>query len=255
MIDIPEHYYTAPHALFAPSSAYRWIDCPASIGRSIGVKPLETTWQAEEGSAAHWVLERCLNAGNKAITYLDATAPNGWKISEEICQGVQWAIDWVEENCDGLVLAESKSLIYKHLYLPTLDPIIYGTVDIQVLGEGDTFWLLDFKYGVWNVPIEDNHQLQLYAIGLLDNIEGIYDNVILGILQPRGRGAKLAMYSVKDVKRLKPFYERAIRNALSLKAKANPSYSNCMFCNAQLICPDYFHNGDKDLDELIALDS
>ena len=72
------------HALLAPSSAHRWIECPGSVVLSKDI-PETTSEYAEEGTFAHAVAAHCLNnpdfelSAGFVLTYED----NGVAISRE----------------------------------------------------------------------------------------------------------------------------------------------------------------------------
>lgn len=254
MLYIPPQLFSQPHALFAPSSAYRWIECEASIARSIGVTPPETTWQAEEGTVAHWLLEQAFTHDLSPHRYLGYKAPNGYPVTKEMTTHVEWALQWINTHCKALTFVETRVDIYKVLNLSK--PYIYGTVDIQCWG--DPFILADFKYGRYNVPVENNPQLELYAIGLLPIIEHC-QSVQLVILQPRTSSTvkvKTLTVTPVDIRGWIPKYKAAIINALSPSPMLSPSYHNCLFCDAQFACPDQFRNKENldALDELLTLE-
>ena len=51
------------HARLSPSSASRWVACPGSVALCEKVKVPESSFESDEGTAAHQVFEICLRTG------------------------------------------------------------------------------------------------------------------------------------------------------------------------------------------------
>ena len=192
------------------------------------------------GTAAHWVLENALEFSLPVGHFLGMTAPNDIEIDLEIIENVQFAVDWVLENIDGELVVESRADIYKALEPRLPIPAIYGTVDIRIYGDGDVLTIADYKNGVWGVPVSNNPQLELYALGALHDVDYRYDKVRMVIIQPRNGGIKSVEVETDYLLRKELYYRSAIAAGLSQTAEANPSENNCRFCPAKFKCKDYW---------------
>src|SRR5690554_5714157 len=96
------------HYNHGPSSAARWLLCTDSPYAQEGY-PDETTDAADEGTAAHWLLEQCLLAGwtaEEGALKFDGIVPAGegtgtvkeWPITGEMIEAVQLHIDTVKPD-------------------------------------------------------------------------------------------------------------------------------------------------------------
>lgn len=255
LIQLPKDLGTREHALLSPSAASRWISCPASVAliEKYGVE--ETTAAAEKGTAAHWVLEECLRYDLEPEEYLGKTAPNGYKITREMVHAVEFAVEWVEENCgpDDDLYAEARTDIYDNLDIPVRKPVIFGTVDIQIHRETELV-IADFKNGVWGVSAHYNPQLELYAVGVLtDKLAEKFETVRVVILQPNNGGVKEQVYSVRDILGLRLWYSVLSTRALERGALTNPHAGNCKFCAAKRNCEAYEESKfDGIMDQLLS---
>lgn len=193
------------HARKSPSSAHRWIHCPASIKLSEGI-PTTTSPYAEAGRLAHSIAE--LKARKRFMVLNKRTYNAQLKKLQE----------------DPLYVPEMDS--YTDLYVETLEqhamtfqsaPFIAletsvpiglftsenkedgtpatGTADCIQIAES-VLWVTDYKNGA-GVPVEADHnpQMMTYALGALAMYALIYGDSIqtikLTIVQP-------ALHSVSD---------------------------------------------------------
>ena len=245
---IPDDVLTGEHALFSPSAAKRWMACPASVYRSMGKKDVPTK-PAQVGTAAHWVLEHSLLFGMNADYFLGLDAPNGIPIDAEMCGHVQTAVNWVEnEIADGSeLIVESRVDIFEALDIDT--PVIYGTVDIRILGS-DTLTIADYKHGVWGVSVRNNPQLELYALGALHELNYAYDKVRLVILQPRNGGVKILETTTEQLLSNELIYRQSVDTALHKDSIAIPSSNSCKFCLAKHSCAENWEFRNREILDL-----
>lgn len=263
----PAHY---PHG---PSSAHRWMNCYGSINAEAPY-PDTTGPAADEGTAAHWLLEQCLKSGNDAQVWVDnaksSVIPAGeetgcledWPITGEMIEAVQLAIDTVKPDLakkGTLVWAESRVRLDDTLNLPAP---VGGTMDIRVyLPRSKVLKVWDFKYGKGHVveiveyekgqkPVQTiNEQAALYALGALYEFEREYGAkrevkwVEMGIIQPRAYHKKGPVRSYKTTPMgLMPVEEQlivAVPATLDPDAPRTPGEKQCHFCKAKKDCPEY----------------
>lgn len=165
----------ATHQKFSASSAHRWIACPGSIAAAEGCPPQALNDFADEGTAAHLVLEYCLRfdcgPGDAAVKI------NGkdYEVDDEMREGVQLALDTVRA-IPGQPIIEFGFL---------LEDDLGGTVDCGVYdAKSKTIYVYDFKYGRRAVNPVGNPQLAIYGKGILKMFPEA-ESIVLGIIQPR----------------------------------------------------------------------
>lgn len=160
----PAHYSRGP------SGGQRWLICTDSPNAEEGY-PDSTSDAADEGTAAHWLLEQCLKAGLDAQDWVEQTTdpigPDGaktvpageqtgtvnpWPITGEMIESVQLHIDTVKPDIEKKgtrVFVEERVRIDHAL---GLNVPIGGTADtILYLPRSKTLKIVDFKYGKGHV--------------------------------------------------------------------------------------------------------
>lgn len=170
-MDEPKHFR------HGPSSAHRWLIC-SDAPNAEAPYPDDTTDAADEGTAAHWLLEQCLKAGQDCqdfvkclpgpgicvgagksedgTAYISAGEETGclknWPITGEMIEGVQLAIDTVKDDLNKKgtrAFFEERVRLDHALGLP--HPV-GGTADIILyLPRSKTLKVLDFKFGKGHV--------------------------------------------------------------------------------------------------------
>lgn len=257
---------TAHHPLGA-SSASRWMVCPGSVRLSEGIPDQQSAY-AQEGSAAHHLAEVCLQ--NKLDTQQISDAFEvrfGAEWPEEVREHVQGFLDYVRA-----LTPEGK--VWPTFFEATVDlspwiPGCFGTVDFAVLDtDQKLLHVVDLKYGQGRrVSANENPQLMMYALGILAELEHLFEieDVKMHIFQPRVGPPDVYQCSVESLyewadKKLVP----AARATAAEDAPLVPGESQCFFCRARNQCParaaanralarlDF--NGRPDMPELMTLE-
>lgn len=224
------------HAKLAPSSAHRWMACPGSVALCEGL-PDQTSEYAAEGTVAHEVAARCLESGGDAAEYLDSVL-DGHRVTDEMAQAVQYYVDAVRGQI--LMEADAELLVEQKV---TVTSTLYGTADALLFG-ARTLHVFDLKFGSGVfVDVEDNLQLQIYAIGALLTHAAKCINitqVALHIVQPRYYGGaapwRTKVYQREDLEAL---HGQLLVAAKAIEADDAPLQSgdHCRWCKAKTICP------------------
>jgi hypothetical protein len=214
------------HAIFAPSSAARWLKCPASATLSQGL-PDRPNPAALEGTRVHAVVERALRTGEIP----DPPAP--WVQLKNMSDHdvAIYIRDYVKQLGAGQLMIEQRVWLAKGCW---------GHLDVGHTGQG-IITIVDYKNGSWDVEAKDNKQLLTYAATFLDD----YPNVEwfrLVIFQPNSwmnkinpeqqDGFKQHIHTRTDVEN----HRQKVLEAIAYTGPPIPG-PQCRWCSAFSNCP------------------
>ena len=181
------------HSTLGPSSAARWISCPASVALSAELPERDdSSPYAEEGTAAHALAE--IESRYRLLGMDDARHRadlDEWRVrysadysESEIMGFITRYVDRVEEALDS----HPHSVLLLEQRMDTGVPGCWGTGDAVIVSP-EHIHVLDLKYGRGvAVSAEGNPQLRLYALGALNefgDLLGEVQSVSYSIVQPR----------------------------------------------------------------------
>jgi len=244
------------HARLAPSAAHRWLNCPGSVAASVGI-PETSSRFADEGTAAHTLVERCFREGVDADAYLgrwvwtetgeilsNKEDERSFEVTEEMAEAAQMFLDYVRPLCEGAEVEVEAKLDLRHI-----EGMDFGTGDFTAFEpEAGALWIVDFKYGSGVVvePSEENYtpnpQLGTYACGVMRRFatRGV-NRVNLVVIQPRAPHPegpiRSAMFSPLD---LMDFEQDLREGAARALAPDAPRHAGdwCRFCPASGQCDE-----------------
>lgn len=219
------------HAKLSASSSHRWLSCPGSIKAEEGYADSRSE-HANEGSAAHWLGEICLQTGQNASEYLGQTiAEFEVVVTDEMVDAVQQYVDYVR-SLGGNLLIEQR-VDFSHVV-----PEGFGTADAIVMS-GSTLHIVDLKYGKGvKVYAESNSQAMLYALGVLHDFDYLFqpEKIVLTIAQPRLDHIDEWEVTMDQLKTFAAFAQTAANLALEDNAPRYPSEKACQWCKAKAEC-------------------
>lgn len=235
-------------AILSPSSAYRWIECTPSA-------MLETKFResgadkgsvsAEEGTLAHHLAATRLRLWQGEITKRKHNsefrkAEKHERYSEDMPAYVDQYVEYVQETFaevqakdpNAVILIEEK-LDFSHILERG-----FGVGDTVIIGNGILI-VIDFKYGQGQeVSAENNPQLNLYALGAINEYESFYEfsKIKAVIYQPRMENYSETETTEAELKEwakqtLIPAAEKAIDGKGVQKQG-----EHCRFCNVRGTC-------------------
>lgn len=246
---------TDVHARLSPSRAHRYMPCPGSVVLEEQY-PDEGSIYADEGTAAHWLAQVCLNDRSNAVDFLGEDIRVGerkFRVTPDFAAAVQQYIDYVRAEAEGGTLLVEKRVSIAHL---TGEQGAGGTADAIILFPARRLLkVVDLKFGMGvAVEAEENPQAMKYGLGALHDYDmlGDFETIELHIHQPRIDN--VSKWSV-TTDALEVFATRvweaseAVRTAEimhgddGLDAKdwaemyLKPGEKQCRFCKAKATCP------------------
>ena len=226
------------HAVLSASGSKRWLSCPPSarLEREFPDKAGEA---AQEGTLAHalaearirhWLGEISENGLTLRIDSIRHDALYSPEMGEYVSEYVDLCIEKINE-------AQGIALVEERLDFSRWVKNGFGTGDMVIIGDG-VLEIVDLKYGK-GVPVsaESNTQMQLYALGAIEQYGYIYDfdHVRMSIFQPRNGGLSTQLMSVAELlawgESIKPIAELAYEGKGEFKAG-----DHCRFCRAAVQC-------------------
>lgn len=219
--------------ILRPSSASRWIACPASVRLSEGV-PYEPAGEAAQiGTAIHALAEKCFGTGEAAEAYLGKSV-EGITMTQE-------NVDFAQAHLDHITNLKSElGAVKVEQYVTVIDNTavkLGGTADVIGFGNG-ILEIADLKTGRGYVDA-DSDQMKIYALGTLAKIKSKpVETVRLSIIQPHSGPTRTHTMTVDELNSWKAdVLIPAIAESANKDAQPKPSTDACRYCPAKVICP------------------
>lgn len=215
-----------------PSGAAVWLACPLGLTmQNLYGSRYPAGAAADEGTAAHWVLEETLNPSYSESDLSQLTAPNGVAVTKDMVEDARGARNYIDGMRDGGVRFVERPLTMR---LPGWE--VSGTADVVVLPpDGKTVHVIDYKYGFSHVPA-NAPQLKLYGIAAAQEFNR--ETVVLHVIQPRDYTAKPTRSHRFTPAEQNDFCDE-VSNALRLAHAAKPyavAGSHCLRCPGRGHC-------------------
>jgi len=232
------------HAKLSASGAKKWLNCPGSVAMEAGF-PNEESSYAREGTNAHSLGEAKIRLATKELTKAKyAKTIKGLEITEDMEGYTDDYRDFVLERFHA---AKAKTpdavlLLEQRLDFSQWVPGGFGTGDCVIVASG-YLEIIDLKYGAGVVvPVEDNPQLRLYALGACEAWDYLYgiEEVTMTIYQPRRDNISTETISAEELY----LWAAWVKERAEL---ANSGTEDCVagshcddgFCKARPVCRAY----------------
>lgn len=214
------------HAKYSPSNSARWLHCTTSV--NLPKKEEKQSSYANRGTALHSAAEDLLT-GKELKKEYDGYTPT----AEDMELTVEPYVNYVK-NIDADYFFYEKKV--------EITPECYGTADVIAYKvKTKTLHVIDLKAGKGIfVSVNDNTQLQIYAIGavvLLEKIQFDVEKIVLHIVQP---GIDNICSVEVDIKILSALYrdiQKAIKDVNAGTTNYAPSTAACKWCQHKTSCP------------------
>jgi len=213
--------------------------CPGSVALEAPFPDNSNRYSAE-GTLAHDLAAHFLQGAVDPHTLVGTGATvDGFDftISKEMAAFVVDYAKLVREYAEGGMLLVEKRVDFS----PVIDvPESFGTSDAIII-KGDELIVVDLKYGMGvKVDATDNEQLQLYALGALNDFGILADFAMVTMVIHQPRLNHVSEWTV-PVEVLRAFGEDARLSAVEVLHHEAPRLEagekQCRFCKAKATCP------------------
>lgn len=192
------------HAKFSPSSASRWMYCPAS-----------TDYKDE-------TVEDYAQFGTDIHSYIAGGPANDAWTAEQQADADRCKKEW-QRHVPDFAEAEVK------LFSKDFPDLLFGTIDALWI-TGDTCHIADMKTGFRGVNVVGNQQLLCYALLALDNYP-LCKFFEVSIVQPRRYYYGVVRYSREEIEGFRERIASVFKNPQVFVAG-----SHCKYCPALYTC-------------------
>jgi hypothetical protein len=230
-----------------PSNAHRWLVCHGqpSATRSLGDS---SSKYADRGTVAHALLELTfrLDLQEADLAGYEGKTLNGMPpipVDELMIRGIGHAVDYVRSYKTRYPASDYH--IERVINIDLGSVATSGTADIVIDNLPHEMVIVDYKNGVVHVDHEENPQLQLYALGYVQESE---DRVMSKtriktvIIQPNSRGAGLPVREDTTTRKELEKFNALARAAVKEIYGPDPQRvagEHCRFCRAAGQCVTY----------------
>ena len=220
--------------LLRPSSASRWIACPASARLSLQVPKEESGEAAQIGTAIHALAETCWQLDQDPMDFVGKTI-EGIVISKENAEFAANHIGLVLglKHELGMVKIEQYGVAYETDFVK-----VGGTADVVAYNiDKSVLVIADLKTGRAWVDA-DSAQMKIYALGVMNKLCKVFDKVALTIVQPQtGENRHYIMTGDELLQWKEEVLMPAAVEAVNSRSEPKLSKEACQWCPAKMICP------------------
>lgn len=184
------------HATLSPSGAGRWLVCHGSVAANAAIPSTDTQGSvyAEEGTAAHKLLELCLRMDMEPYELHGVNIHKDFHVNDDMVDAVAHAYDYIKAHLaqhPGTYVGIEERVHWGG-YLGIAEQDSSGTADAVLLwmeGKRQCVTVIDYKHGAGKVvEVAHNPQLKLYGLGALYKFtQDKCKQVGFVIIQPRAR--------------------------------------------------------------------
>lgn len=237
------------HAFFSPSGAPAAMLCNIKPWREKDY-PDQGNDASDEGTAAHFLLEQCLEKKVEAEHFIGTRiqvkdghaefhTSGAYPVGRDMCHEIQKTLEVIHTLADGATIYPEQTLSIEFI---TGEEGATGTSDTVII-KGNTAVIADLKYGRGvQVFAEGNEQLLMYGASAIADFDalGEIEEVELHILQPRLNHFDCWKLSVAEMNQrievIRQTAKRILAGPEGLTAVPGPK--QCKFCKVSATCPE-----------------
>jgi hypothetical protein len=214
------------HSQFSPSSSHIWSRCPGSLSLPIQETFLESEF-ALEGHKKHCEAH-------------DFFSKNIFQCDDPHVSFYLSVLEKLKEE-EGVSVLKLEEKIHVH-------GECFGTADAFAFNaHTHVLTVIDFKYGIYPVEVDENTQLLLYAYGLLKKYNAHY--IVLKIVQPRAHHPEGPTRSVVYTRDQLLEFVHPLKKIIDEPKEEFKTGGHCKFCKRKFFCKA-FHDAAVSLTEV-----
>lgn len=245
------------HSIFSPSSSEMWLNCSGSLIANMQERQKQGETASEftaQGTVAHEVAEIWLTSGKKPTHLLgEILNRQGYdiEVDAEMLDYVGEYVSWCND-VQGDHYTEVR-VDFSHL---TPVPNQSGTSDHVCCSTGK-LTITDLKYGMGiKVYAENNTQMQIYALGVLNEFDLLYDfqEIEMRICQPRLHHFDSWTISREQLLKFGEYVRERAFAAWQPDAPRKLTEKGCQWCKVRASCPAKAAEIEAMVDEMFADD-
>ena len=235
------------HSFLSPSGVPAAMLCNVKPWRE-QLYPDSSNDSADEGTAAHFLQEQCLEKGVEAKHFLGTRirVENGetefhtsgqWPVGNDFCHEVQKSLDVIHSLAEGATIYPEQTLSIEFI---TGEEGATGTSDVIIV-KGKTLICADLKFGRGvQIFAEGNEQLLMYGASAVADFDalGEIEEIELHILQPRLNHFDCWKLSIDEmnerIEKIRQVSKRILAGPEGLTAL--PGEKQCRFCKDSANC-------------------
>ena len=225
-----ENKFEGGHSLASPSGASRWAACPASVRLNIGL-PNKSGSAAIKGTDIHQMGEMLLKGEEiiEATSIIrDGEHDDGmFYANRDMLEEAKAYVEYV----NNLATEPDAEIIAEQQVVCVAEHDITGHIDATVVN-GSTLHIVDLKTGRGAVSAENNLQMQLYALGALDEIFDDVTEIQMHIVQDNDMIHNTNSWSctIEELEDFREWITERARLALQEDSVCEPSPNACQWC-------------------------
>lgn len=247
IIRVPE----AEHSKLGASSAYRWMNCPGSVGLSDKARTAGTARSsgpaAAEGTAAHTIGAAALLESSEPLDFIGLEVEvDEWlfSVDPDMVEAIAVWTDLVNSIVEKYKDKNPKVFI-EHSMQSKLNKLAFGTSDTLILVPGEVLIVIDYKHGKGIVVEPDSTQNKYYGALACEvfpakDMKGI-KRIEMYIVQPRIPHPKGVVRKYESTPtKIKSWFKKEVLPAMELATSGEGMLMTgdwCIFCPAKDICP------------------
>lgn len=235
------------HARFAPSSAHRIYDCPASLLLNEEEPDVERI-EAAQGTVAHHVAEICASMRRDPEELLGTVFDSALldEYDEEFTTSKSFEIEvddemvaGINDYLDRIMHLPGDHFVEQRVNISPWCPVPnqFGTCD-HAAAQHRKLTITDLKYGFIRVDADQNKQLVMYALGFINEWDWLYDfdEVVIRIAQPRLDHFDVWVTTKAELLAIGEKIKQRFALALEPNPPFGPSDKACRFCKVLYKC-------------------
>lgn len=245
------------HATLGGSNCFRWSNCPGSVALLHLAPPGLPTDAAEQGTAAHYIVETRLNHWKEHNRDFDGVwpsyAPNDVNLYDEMFEATDIMVDYVSEIC---CMNWSNTYMERRV---SLSDDMFGTLDV---GSYSPMYkhldIFDYKHGRMFVPAVDNYQGAFYMIGAVRDLQQrnipLPETLTFHIVQPNCYHSEGPIRTwTLTLTELYTWWEKIWTAAARAGTHEFNTGSWCEYCPGTASCKAHWNKTESYLKQVIAM--